>query len=502
MKRFLSGLAAAMLIAGCAVTPKQNPEIQHVVSHLDPDGMELSVMTAESWQITASRLNDLFNSALSESEITPAMRRNLLKTYTFVRLLLDLSGLEHIRAAGMSAKRINDNYIRNRLFFLTSPDVSSKVLNFTASGNTISPKDFLQSLPAGTKMALAAELDTQAIADALDAVGEARNFVLGMFPSQFPLKKFILNASGKWQIVITSFEPQAGYTEFPDPGNAFFNIIAGAAGATGSEPVTRVETGGTVYIKKGDRIRIYSHISDETYCQQAATLNITDPGILDGQPENCAIVYYSNLSKEQFVQYINGIGVKSIVSDVPVMFTLQKLPDGIAVCSNAGHGNLTELCTQFIDLAVSLFLQTNPGESDTEEENTSNTEESRTAGENDKVDCNCFELMKTVYQSMYNTAIEPGFYRMDGEKTIKVSDRKESEFFCFGKIESSVPAPWLVTASHGDAFCVCFADGSMECFTLSNPEMLRRIVGFLQTIRNYDEKVFIKLIGVADRFDR
>jgi hypothetical protein len=51
------------------------------------------------------------------------------------------------------------------------------------------------------------------------------------------------------------------------------------------------------------------------------------------------------------------------------------------------------------------------------------------------------------------------------------------------------------------SFCVLFSDGTIQRMHLDKADSFRRIVGFIHTVKMYDEQVFRNLMEKAAGFD-
>ena len=525
--------AAMMLLAGCASPDAGARTSARIASHLDPDGMEYAVVTAPAWERLIRRTDEKLDDAVWSASIPEDELRASAAALEGMRLIRALSGLGNAGGIGRSSTALGKERIHNRLFLLLPPEAPGLVNALPAAENRIETAKWFADLPSDTVAAFSVSLRPEALLDALAASGAAGENLAGMVPPGLNVEELLRQSAGEWHFVmLANSGPDAAFkVEIPDREGKFFRIISRIAALEAkkfrSKNRTRVMLslfGGSNPVIRGEgKLIIYSDVeSEKRFDAVKRKLAITEAhaGLLHDLPEKAVAVGFIDGKKVRALPTAFGklLVVPPAQPEIPSAFALSRDEDGMLLVLNSDTpwlaGDLS-LMMIGIDILQTLNPGRNAGSGATEEgdgkddpgENVGETETTpapeAVPGTDDPARAKRDAGLLTAAAELLKKApgTKPGLYLVRPEGLIPAG-KKNFDVAFFGTFALEGRLPQFIAAPAGEYFSVRFDDGGIRRFHLVKPDSFRRIIGFLYTVRRWDERNFRELIDRAEQLDK
>ena len=488
MRRFRAGLSllCALGWAGCAarVAPA-GTGFQAAGSGLDRDGAVLAVVSGAELRAACDRAAAAWETALWErGQVDTATRGQALREVLQFRFWAQLIGLEHLRWAGYSAKRLpppgRDGF-HTELFLALPPDAPGLLNAFFAPTNTLRFRETLTALPRSTELALAADLRPGEILKALRHAGVWGERIVLELEAFWPLLE---DTSGVWRLlqIRRPGRTDAEYVlELPDPN--------GKLGGLPAEFLRQVLPEAAELVKGDRRVTIYSSPAVKAYLRDPHTLKLGDNADFarwfSRMPETGFFWLYQG---ENFsaADLLGGVATVPTVPR-PALLTAVRTPDGIRLAANSGSG--------LLELLLRRLLSAQLPEAEEEEETPP------APGPNQTENCACAAALRQLKERTQRSPVPgtPGLRACFGGA---VPAETAAAIVYFGSSEKGdTPLAISAPGRHNNRFHVLFNDGTLKTYRLEKPDSCRRIVSFLQTEKRWEEKVWRQLMDLAARMD-
>ncbi|MBR7131218.1 MAG: hypothetical protein IKC82_04435 [Lentisphaeria bacterium] len=507
----LSLTAAAIFLAGCTVADPETANARKIAAYLDQDAMEYRIITDRAWQITFDRAEKSFFNGIRESRDSGKDVTQLLRGYLFTRMCLALLGINDSPGCGYSSKAIDPAYIHNR-FFLAAPADEPLLAEKFFARDSIIPAEFIRTLPAGTILAATADIHPEALLDAIGKTGDFANILAEKVPAVIPVRDLAAGTAGRWSFTALRCDGYAMRLQLPDKEGKIFKLLHFIAmsnrrrdGVAAFDSKVMIPGLGVV-VKGENALTVYSSEKAEKDFNNSEFITIPPEcaGLTARMPEKASAVLFADIPLQEPTKFrLLGHNFTILsMPQIPAMATLSRNSDGLLFLSNCDTPVLTEQLSILLGLTGRLagIPQAKPQAQPAKKAPAPSVKKRVTASEN----CICAEYLTTALETLKkNPDLKPGFYTALAD-TLYPGKAAHSQFEVayFGKIPSQIPTVLFITKPHQGSFCAAFADGKIGRFTLKNPAGFRRMISFLQSIRNYDEKVFRQMIIRADEFDR
>lgn len=525
MRIILLILSSALFLSGCVTADPDAPVHRKISARLDQEAMEYGVITARAWQNASARMEDAFRQAMKNGDPRKNPRRQLLlQNYFTLQMAVALSGVQNSPGCGYSAKVVDDLYIHNRFFLASAPELPLFPDKFFGK-ELINTAEFLNRLPAGTRLAAAADIRPETLLDTIAQTGDYVNHAASIIPAGIPLRELAQASAGVWKITVLGGKMPLIKVEIPDNNGKLFNFCSLIGRSNAGKPgfkttFMRVTFPGLgEIIKEKDRIIIYSSPAAEKRFIESPP-RLSDPrfaAMTSGIPETVPAVFFTDLRDTPPETYpLAGENFPFPARpEIPELLTLSSTGDGWLCIFNSDTTFLTRLTGAFLPLASKLARQKPAGKSnenaaenkETEDKKTGKTANVKETSAGKTVNCLCRKNLDAALKYLADHPdITAGFYQINDAGELKPAAPGKKVQDCllayFGSRNSQLPVPVWITFPHEKSFLAAFSDGKIQAFQLEKPDSFRRIISFLRTRINYDEKIFRQLIEQADILDR
>ncbi len=497
--RHLTGLlAAAVALTGCTLgepcgTPEEKTVFRRVAAHLDRDGSEYLILNGSAvGRAFESNLEKAETLLWQDKNIAAEKKNSIQKNITAFRMAAALAGIEQISGGGFSVKTLASpvlgrHFFHSKLFLALPPDAAGVLNSFFLPGEGFSCREVLADMPADISFFAAGEIVPEALLQALKFGGAwGENSALDLM-EKFPLQEIIGDLRGYWSWAVANDSAGSFVLTFPDNGGRIKRMLQEES--KGIFPGAEIEF-------PGQAIRVYSSVDAKRYFS-GKTLKMRDRRdfgtLLAALPEKGFFCCYQgeNFSFEK--DFLLLPPPASAKGKLPALLVAARTGDGILTAVNSGSGMVD------FGLRVCDFLLAVSGG---EEENAP----VQTARE-----CSCELLLRKLAASK-NISVTPGVAGLreffNGQLPMEyLLDSKGSavsgncRVIYFGKGQAGMPLAISAPVLHQDKFHVLFNDMTLERFDLNRADSCRRIIGFLHTVKRYDEKALQKLMQAAQKFD-
>ena len=484
---------ALLTLAGCAARQDaavaERDAVRAVAHHLDRDASQFAVFSgAELTAMLESTLTAWERQLWEHKNIAPDDKADLQKSSAEARLLLRLTGLDLLKGVGFSSRQLpaatppGRSFIHTELFLALPPETPCALNGFFAKDNSLDLRRELAELPRAAAWAVIADLRPDAMTETLKQAGAwGENLVLeldDLWPS-------LEGSAGVWKLVtIPLGEKEPDYLlQFPDAENIF--------GKLPEAERNKLAGDGTIAVKNG-RVTICSspRLRDLLATEGLPKL-ADDPEFakwFEAMPKKGVLVFYQN-SRTSLTDDTFGTRFAA-ARPRPALIAAARAEDGLRIAANSGCG-LTELllrCHLATALADAVALPKMEGDPSSDE----------------AADCGCESALKLLWECPKKSAT-PGAAGLtecfDGKLPPQWAKDGTTPVY-FGKSDRpDVPLAISPPARHDDGFHVLFNDGTIRIYKLEKPNSCRRIVGFLQTEKRWDEKLWLQLMKIAEKLD-
>ena len=498
-----------------AALPLHGGGFGKISKHLDPDGIEYSVMSAASWQRASKQLDKMLNDMVWQNELSAVQQRRLLRAITIYRFFRDASGLDKASGFGCSSALSDADYIHNRAFLAIDTTAEGFVNEFLGE-NDLELKKFLAKLPETALFAVSANLVPETLLELVRKCGGLG--LLEHIPAALPLPEFCRQSAGNWQLILARDGNELIWQlELPDKEGRWFTIalfISKERDAAAGRAVLDLENGKyqPVVVKKEQRMVVYSSAKAEKHFTTVPAMKLPDKyasALLKRMPEKGTVLFFCSYAGDELGS--NKLGSLNIrtAPQLPSVGVLSRESDGWLYTENSDHSVFFGEMMNTLSLApyLAMLSEIDLLGKDEPEKNAFDRRESR-KGEVEPVreDCSCRKELSIAKRQLNDkSGVEAGFYRItrrkNGLRQLSSCGKADAGMVIFSKVESRKTVPLAVCVPHDNHFCVLFSNGEIRCFKLAEAGSYRRIVGYLHTLYMYDETVFGKLMKDAAVFD-
>ncbi len=503
-RHFTGSLAAAVILTGCTLgepcgTPAEKAVFRNVAARIDSDGSEYFVLNGASAAKSFERALNNYEAGIWQNQTLAGDRKRQLQKYvTMCRMIAVLAGIDRLDGVGFSAKTLTEpefgrNFIHSKLFLALKPEHPVVLNNLFLRDDTFSCGEMLAELPADTLFFAAVSFSPEALLQALRISGTwGENNALNIM-EKFPLQEIAAGLRGIWSWAATDDGEFLSALTFPDKSGDIRRICQSDSGIF---PNAEVE-----YAEKA--IRIYSSAAAKKYFTGKGK-KMRDRSdfktLLRAMPEKGFLCCY--LSENFFIEkdLLGWMPVEKNIPPLPSVSAATHLPDGILLTAN-GAGGVLDFLLRLCNIAAA-FTESAPETAGTAPD---------TKPEQPEPKCDCEVLMSVIrcFPALPSAAgvaglracfegVLPEKYLFDAKAPAEI---KNCRVIYFGKGDANMPLALSSPAVHQDRFHVLFNDMTFQTFKLERVDSCRRMIGFLHTVKRYDENVLRQLMVQAQKFD-
>lgn len=498
--RYLFGsLTAALALAGCTLgepcgTAEEKTAFRKAAARLDSDGSEYFILNGAAAAKVFDRSIERTEISLWQNENIPAAKKNdIQKSLTALRMAAALAGIGHIQCAGYSARTLaapafGRSFINSKLFLALPPEAPGVLNNLFLREKEFSCREVLAELPADVRFFAAVNLAPEALLQALKFAGTwGENSALSLM-EKLPLQEIAGDLRGYWSWAVANDEKSSFMLVFPDNSGKLRRVIESEPGMI--FPGAEIE-----FPEK--TVKVFSSVQAKRYfsgtapkMRERSDFNT----LLRALPERGFFCCFQN---ENFSigRDLLEIPLPESGENVPALMAAAHLDDGIIFSANSASGPL-DFCLRVGDLLMPEYI---------------NSEKSPDAPA--ETACQCEKLLSALaekrqlseksavagLQECFNGKI-PAEFLMEGKKVPEKTG--DLRIIYFGKnSEPGIPLAISSPLVHQDKFHVLFNDMSVQTFKLERADSCRRMIGFLHTVKRYDESTLHRLMVMAQKFD-
>ena len=533
MKKLPLLLFTALLLGLCSCTTRrasgrieEQEAFRLVTPKLDRDGMLLVFFSKTELKRSFSRLYSACCNSLWHSEMSEKHRIDHQEALLSGKLLWELSGLEKSAGAGFSSKSLNPDgkIIHNRFFLAMDSEQSGLINELLGRNNSIDVAGTVGSLPSTTVFHASFYLNPEMLSTALKRCGRTgENLILDLGSSGF-FELFNL-LKGVWSITVLDNKNNLPPVkiELPDEKGTVFELLKENFSAKENRgdksikfnlpPLQNViaqrEKNNTVtafYFNDGSA-KLFADAKKKPLSQYHLF-----PDLIKALPERSAGVVYRSGEFDlaaEFFDLKNPAGTLSCAA-------LSRESDGWLLVANGSSSFGEDILFTFSALLKQLIPANFPPE-----------EEAKNPPEKNDLSCSTSKKMEVL------SKVLDDYYLKHGKLPEKSGLSGLKELFSPGKIpadfliDPALPAdkitgkdcrfiyfyvsappgtdyPVIISncPEHDDMFLVRFRNGEIKTFTLERSKSMLRKIGFLHTVKKFDESVFMELTRQAADFDK
>ncbi len=537
-KLFLPLLAALTLLGLCSCTAQracgradEEKAFQLVMPELDRDGMLLIYFSNTELKRSFSRLYSAWSDSLWHRDVPEMQRIEQQKLLLYGQLFWELSGLENASGAGVSSKSLNQdgNIIHNRLFLAIDREQPGLINEFFGKSNSIDVEKSLGKLPSTTAFHASVYLHPEAIFNALKRCGGAGENLILDLGAAGEFIELLNTLKGVWSITVLDDRNKIPPVkiELPDETGTVFNLLKNNFAGKNSAKDDRVKFDlpplhNVLALRKQKSTVFYFNTASEKIFEDAGkkplSLHHTFPDLIKALPEQAAGIFYRS---GEFDLTAEIFDLKNPAKSFSCA-ALSRENNGWLLTAN---GN-TSFAEDQLFIVAALMKQT-VQEILSPENEAKNVDKPDETGKNSVKDCSTPEQMELL------SKILDDYLKKHGKLPEKSGIAGLKELFAPGTIpagfllDKNLPAdkltekncrfiyfyvsapegsdyPVLISncPEHTEHFLVRFRSGEIKKFALERSGSMLRKIGFLHTVKKFDEAIFMELTRQGAEFDK
>ncbi|MBE6356210.1 MAG: hypothetical protein E7058_03755 [Lentisphaerae bacterium] len=484
-KKFWNSAIALLTVAAVSFIPAAALEL--------PKGevLEYHHYSGEAIRMTGRHLEQIAEKSIWDTRLDEERIRFALTWFTAAKLAVDVSGLAEAKSFQQFSRQLPGGVIVTEEFLELDPSVPGLINQFPAAENRIDPARFISQLPPDTQLALSADIRPESLLEILGRCGAYREKLLAALPEQFPLQEMLRQSSGVWTLIFINEKEFC--LMLPDREGMIFNFAALMTGVNlRKHKVSKLNFNGMIVVRGDGWVQFFSSAAMQKKIVQSVQSQAL-PG-LPGIPDKAFAVLYAASGYGNDLK-INNIDIMLPDCRIPDITALRREKNGIRLCSSGG----TTLLTEGVDILLALLPELSKVRFP---EKIAPAVKPVQKKEVPQQECGCRQLLlNPALKAAVDGNIAPGYYSLTPAGLLKASPEKYDLVF-FGICDSDKVYPQFICVPHKAEFCVRFSDGTTARCHLVNPGSFRRIIGYLMTVKKYDEKLFRELIQTAEKLDR
>ena len=540
MKKLFLLLSAALTILGlCSCTAQrasgrtdEEKAFRLVTPKLDRDGMLFVYFSNLELKRSFSRIYSAWSKSLWSPDLPEKQRIEQQKILLYGQLFWELSGLENASGAGFSSKSLNPegNVIHNRLFLAIDPELPGLMNGFFGKNNSIDVVDFIGTLPSTTAFHASFYLQPETLFNALKRCGGAGENLILDLGAAGEFIELINTLKGVWSITVLDTRSKVPPVKIvlPDENGKVFDLLKNNFAAKNPAEKQKIVFNlpplqNVLAVREKNNTSFYFNAASEKVFSDASkkplALHHTFPDLIKALPEHAAGVFYRSgefdLTAEIF-ELKNPAGAFTCAA-------LSRESDGWLLAAN---GN-TSCAEDQLFIFAALLKQAIAGILLPEEAVEQNVEKPLQTPGKKAENCSTQEQMELLskivddyskkhgklpeksgaagLKELFLPGAVPEGFLLEKNLTMDKLTEKNCRFIYFHvPAEKNSIYPVLVSncPEHTDTFLVRFSKGEIQKYTLERSGNMLRKIGFLHTVKKFDEAIFMELIRQAAEIDK